>query len=211
MIKFIKKVYPAILIYLIDVLLTALTGSLIVLIFREQEWNYTLWRPFIFAIATVVSVSLILFTLIYKRKLSIDVSRLYWNRTALVVMVATLALLLRHFLFNIENTLHIDFSIPDILNKLFPILIIAPVFEELFYRNIIQKVLSLNFNIHFSVMMASGFFALEHMFSHSFTSIFFLYHFIGGATYGYAYHYSKNILVSIGLHFLFNLSAILFL
>ncbi len=211
MIKFIKKVYPVILIYLTDVLLTALTGSLIVLIFRKQEWNYTLWRPFIFAIATVVSVSLILFTLIYKRKLSIDVSRLYWGRAALIVTLAILALLLRHFIFGFSNTLNIDFSIPGILNKLLPILIIAPVFEELFYRNIIQSILSKNFNIHFSVLVASGLFALEHLFSHSFSAIFFFYHLIGGIIYGYAYFYSKNILIAIGLHFLFNLSAILFL
>ena len=203
-----RKFLRVIIIYIVYVILIAFIGLLSNFLFRRFNWDYDLFRPSVFVIATIITTSIIIWYLNLKKLIVLDLGVNQKSKKVLgVIILGLLALVIRHFLFGFGHDQKICISSYDIINKLLPTLVVAPFCEELFFRNVIQKMLSDCINIHFAVLCASVIFAFEHVFSNSFSDIYFLFHLVGGLIYGYSYFYSGSILVAISIHFLFNLST----
>jgi membrane protease YdiL (CAAX protease family) len=76
--------------------------------------------------------------------------------------------------------------------------------EELFFRGVLQKILSEKIDFHVAILVASLLFSLFH-----FELVAFFYRFLFGVILGYLYYYTKNIFPSILLHFINNFTSII--
>lgn len=75
--------------------------------------------------------------------------------------------------------------------------------EEMVYRGIIfVYILRKTQNLHASVIISSLVFALMH--AHYSQPISFILVFVAGGIFAFAYHYSKTLLVPVGMHFSYN-------
>lgn len=93
---------------------------------------------------------------------------------------------------NIGNSIDIYYSFRTIL--------LIPILEELYYRRIIQKMISEKYNSVIAILISSLLFSLGHMdIEHIYMA------FISGIILGYFYLKTKNIIMPILLHSLFNI------
>lgn len=109
---------------------------------------------------------------------------------------------LLHKKINIEKGLANEFSIIFILMRYIKGIFIAPIFEELIFRNFLQKKLSKRYSISVSIIFSSFLFAISHVSLNQLTTAFFL-----GLILGYVFHKTKNIIYPILLHSLSNFFA----
>lgn len=82
--------------------------------------------------------------------------------------------------------------------------LIPAIGEELFFRGVLQKILSEKIDFHVAILVASILFSLFH-----FELVAFFYRFLFGVILGYLYYYTKNIFPSILLHFINNFTSII--
>ena len=82
--------------------------------------------------------------------------------------------------------------------------LIPAIGEELFFRGVLQKILSEKIDYHVAILVASLLFSLFH-----FELVAFFYRFLFGVILGYLYYYTKNIFPSILLHFINNFTSII--
>ncbi len=92
----------------------------------------------------------------------------------------------------------------DLLLNIFFLALVPAVFEEIFFRGVLQNLLIKGSgNVHLGVAVTSLIFAAIHLHPVQFLAMLFL-----AAMLGYLYHYSGSIWLSIGLHFLNNALAV---
>jgi membrane protease YdiL (CAAX protease family) len=82
--------------------------------------------------------------------------------------------------------------------------LIPAIGEELFFRGVLQKILSEKIDYHVAILVASLLFSLFH-----FELVAFFYRFLFGVILGYLYYYTKNIFPSMLLHFVNNFTSII--
>ncbi len=82
--------------------------------------------------------------------------------------------------------------------------LIPAIGEELFFRGVLQKMLSEKIDFHVAILVASILFSLFH-----FELVAFFYRFLFGVILGYLYYYTKNIFPSFLLHFINNFTSII--
>ena len=82
--------------------------------------------------------------------------------------------------------------------------LIPAIGEELFFRGVLQKILSEKIDYHVAILIASLLFSLFH-----FELVAFFYRFLFGVILGYLYYYTKNIFPSMLLHFVNNFASIM--
>ncbi|MBT3421423.1 MAG: CPBP family intramembrane metalloprotease [Cytophagia bacterium] len=98
-------------------------------------------------------------------------------------------------------------SISSLLINVFVIAFIPSIMEELFFRGLIQGLLSKWFkSIHFSIIITAVFFSAVHMQFYGFFPRLML-----GVFLGYLYFWSGNLWTAIYFHFLNNLLSVLLL
>ncbi len=84
--------------------------------------------------------------------------------------------------------------------KILSILIISPLFEELFFRGIIQKMLQEKQKWYVAVVITSILFMLFHT-----QTTLYVSYFLFSVVAGYLYHKHRSVFLSILFHFLYNL------
>lgn len=84
------------------------------------------------------------------------------------------------------------------------ILLIGPIYEEIFYRKIILDNLKKDYSFIFAILISSALFAIGHLDLSFFSTAFFI-----GLLLGYLYHKTNNLLIPILLHILINLLNLL--
>lgn len=84
--------------------------------------------------------------------------------------------------------------------------LLVPIFEEFIFRYLIFGTLLNRFSFKFSLIFSSALFALTH-----FSFIQFVYTFVLGLIFGFAYFKSKNFLIPVFIHVGINLSSVLFM
>lgn len=95
-------------------------------------------------------------------------------------------------------------GLSDLLLNVFFLALIPAVFEEIFFRGVLQNLLiKATGNLHIGVVITSLIFAAIHLNPIQFLPMLFL-----AAMLGYLYHFSGSIWLSIGLHFLNNALAV---
>lgn len=82
--------------------------------------------------------------------------------------------------------------------------LIPAIGEELMFRGYLMKLFSDKFNIHNGIALSALLFALIH-----FNLTNFFYYFVLGVVLGYMYHWGKNILFPIIVHFIHNASVVI--
>lgn len=98
-----------------------------------------------------------------------------------------------------EKTLFMDGMLEYIMN-LFLVGVLAALGEELIFRGIIQRTLSLHWdNVHISIWVTALIFGLFHMQLERFMPLAFL-----GLLLGYVYYYTASIWAAVILHFINN-------
>lgn len=91
----------------------------------------------------------------------------------------------------------------DFAMNIFFIALVPAVLEEIFFRGVLQNLLSKSMGVHVGVIITSIIFAGVHLNPLQIIPMFFL-----AATLGYVYHYSGSIYSSILIHFLNNSLAV---
>ena len=138
---------------------------------------------------------------INKRKVKLLFISLLFTVSAVVVL--NFIYELRFNLFN-EQFIVVDFVKIDCqyLSALFYFqrLIYAPIFEEVFYRDFLQKIILKKQNSYIAIICSAVIFALFHF---DMNKIFFT--FLGGLIFGFLYHKTTIITIPILSHFICNL------
>lgn len=97
-------------------------------------------------------------------------------------------------------------SMRDMLMNVFFLALVPAVFEEIFFRGILQNLMiRATGNVHLGIAFTSLLFAAIHLNPLQFLPMLFL-----AAMLGYAYHYSGAIWVSMLIHFINNAVAVMF-
>lgn len=133
------------------------------------------------------------------------------------IFIQTPLNLIYNLIFNTDYHIIYNFGMKKTwsLNS-FTIVLFAPISEELFFRNYIQKELQKNYNPFIAIGVASLLFALIHL---PYTALYFGRHtfnihqsyiaLFGGLIAGILYYKSKSILPSIIFHIMWNFMFIL--
>lgn len=194
-----KNIIIASSIFLTYIILIALISIVL-----SSNIEYGDYKPLIFGIYKLLSIIIILIILIRKNIINLDFNLKKPSHYLITVgLVGLLILILLHYSFSSGSSANVQLTIQIFLNAVLPIIIIAPIGEELIFRNGIQKILAKRYNIHLAIIITAVFFALDHLY---FTATFpiLIRHFLAGITLGYCYHFSKTIIVPICVHLIFN-------
>ena len=90
--------------------------------------------------------------------------------------------------------------------KIFRVLLLGPVLEEIFYRRIILSSLLEKYSVYFSILLSSLLFSAGHVdFDYSFVFLIF------GIILGLAYWKTKNLYLTIVLHIFINFLTLFFI
>ena len=81
---------------------------------------------------------------------------------------------------------------------------LAPTWEELFFRGFFQVSIMQHTRPWVAVLLSSGLFALAHATASRFLTLFAL-----GVVIGLAYHITKNLMVAVSVHSLWNIYVLL--
>ncbi len=138
-------------------------------------------------------------------KEGISISKKYYIYTIFIILV--FRIVFDNSIGVFVDQVPVNESIEEAFNELFkyPILamisvcIVAPIYEEIIYRGIILKGLSIKYNDNLAVIVSALLFAVMHMNLHQGINAFFL-----GLVFGYLYLKTKSLYITIFAHFINN-------
>ncbi|MCT4509365.1 MAG: CPBP family intramembrane metalloprotease [Tepidibacter sp.] len=136
---------------------------------------------------------------------NISISKKYFVYTMLIVFL--FRVIFDNSIGVFVDKVPVNESIEEAFNELFkyPIIamtsicIVAPIYEEIIYRGIILKGLSIKYNDKLAVIVSSLLFAIMHMNLHQAINAFFL-----GVVFGYLYIKTKSLYITMFAHFINN-------
>ncbi len=132
-----------------------------------------------------------------------------WWLFFLVFCILTELLLYK---FNLLTLKSYTFDLKTSLLKIFGMLILAPIAEELFFRGLLlSKLIQFKINKHAAIFLISGFFVLLHSFAFEQTlasAIGIAQVFIDATLFGYARITTKSVYTSVIMHITGNLIAV---
>jgi len=201
-----KKILSPIYIFIIYVLLIALLITFVKVLFDSIGFDYSSFVYLISGLAKAISAFLIMWFLVKRKTVSIKwKTKVPYLHLVLYSLAALILMVLVHFIISGKSDVNVEFDIQTLLNLIIPTIIVAPLAEELIFRNGIQEILAKKFNPFFAILFASVLFGLDHVLPLNFDWLLLVNHSISGLILGYVYHFSKSIIVPIFVHFLFNL------
>ncbi|WP_099189434.1 CPBP family intramembrane glutamic endopeptidase [Tepidibacter mesophilus] len=135
----------------------------------------------------------------------VNISKNYFIYTMLIVSL--FRIVFDNSIGIIVQQLPLNESIEEAFNELFKhpfiaimsVCIVAPIYEEIIYRGVILKGLSIKYNDKISIVVSALLFAIMHMNIQQAINAFFL-----GIILGYLYLKTKSIYISIFAHFINN-------
>ncbi len=196
-----KQLLKTLLIYLVYVIIIALLIILKSFIFDYLHIDYGLYNPIVNPIINALAVGVIFYTLHKKQKLSLDIfvpKQKELLKSLGIIAIATSTLTLITCLKFNNNEAQTSSWIIIIIGSL-----LAVAAREILFLNILQKTLFEKFNIHISVLLSSLIYVFDKqsLAFKSFSLEHSLYFLLVSIILGYSYFFSKNILVSIAIHF----------
>jgi len=178
--------------------------------FEYLNVDYVRFRYLIPGISKAISALLIMWFLIKKGVVRIKWKiRIPWLHLMMYGLSGIVLMILTHLIISGKSDGSINYNIQSVFNVIVPVLIVAPVAEELIYRNGIQEVLTKKYNYHFAIFFTAILFGLDHVLPLNFDWLVLLNHFVSGLILGYVFYFSKSIIISMSIHFLFNLLIVL--